>query len=481
MVKRGATSGISGIDLHLELTGTRVRAALEQALRDAVRSGRLQPGARLPSSRALASDLGIGRNAVTDGYGQLIAEGWLVATAGSGTRVAARVVQEQTAHRSEPRADTARYDLSVGTPDLSHFPRAAWLKAARQALNTAPHTALGYGVIQGRLELREALADYLSRVRGVRTAADRIVICAGAGQALSLLYRVLHARALVRLAIEEVGEPSHRRFARDCGLQLQLLAVDDDGARVDQLTAADGGATADAVLLTPAHQFPVGAALAPQRRAEVVRWAVDHDALVIEDDYDGEFRFDRQPVGALQDLAPEHVAYVGTASKALAPGLRLAWLALPAALVDPVLELKTELDLASSSFDQLTLGQFIAGGGYDRHVRQSRVAYRRRRDQLLDALEPFKQHVRVAGLAAGLHAVIELPPQAPSAAVVQLAAERELIVEPFSWYLPPDGGPASGYSGRGNAIVVGYGTPSEHTFAATLARLRDVLGHYLEV
>jgi GntR family transcriptional regulator / MocR family aminotransferase len=476
MAETGATSGISGLDLHLELTGTRVRAALEQALRDAVRSGRLQPGVRLPSSRALAADLGIGRNAVTDAYGQLIAEGWLVARPGSGTRVASRVVQEPASERSAPLETAARYDLSVGTPDLSHFPRAAWLRAARQALSTAPDTALGYGAIQGRNELREALAGYLSRVRGVRTSADRIVICAGAAQALGLLYRALRGAGGHTLAVEEVGEPSHRRFAREAGLGLQLLAVDDEGARVDQLGAGARETNADAVLLTPAHQFPLGAALGPERRAAVVRWAVDTDALVIEDDYDGEFRFDRQPVGALQDLAPEHVAYVGTASKALAPGLRLAWLALPAELVDPIVELKSELDLASSSFDQLTLGQFIAGGAYDRHVRQSRIAYRRRRDQLMAKLAPFADQVRVAGLAAGLHAVIELPPQAPSDAVVALAAERELIVEPFAGYEAT--GPPSR---RHNAIVVGYGTPAEHTFAATIALLGDVLGHFLDV
>jgi GntR family transcriptional regulator/MocR family aminotransferase len=508
MEKAWATSGL---DLHLELrrdraaegvtaTGGRagagggIRARLEAALRDAVRTGRLGPGVRLPSSRALAADLGVARNTVAEAYAQLVAEGWLTARQGSATRVAgvptppsilASPDTPASPHSPAPpdapagaatRASAAsgpaaadppgtrppRYTLKAGSPDLSAFPRAAWLAAARRAFTAVPSHALGYGHPQGRPELRAALAEYLARARGVRAHPDRIVVCDGFAAGLALLAGVLRARGATTLAVEEYGLPSARATATAAGLRLAPLPVDADGAVVDQ------AGRAGAVLVTPAHQFPLGAALAPRRRTELVEWARDTGGLVIEDDYDGEFRYDRQPVGAVQALAPGHVVYAGSASKSLAPGFRLGWLVLPAPLAREVAAAQELAAGPGCRLDQLTLAEFIVSGGYDRHIRRSRLAYRRRRDRLAAALARQAPQVRVTGIAAGLHALCELPPGLAEDHVVARALARGLDVDGLAHYR------ASGTVPHGPgrpALVVGYGSPPEHAFSGAVARL----------
>ncbi len=260
-----------------------------------------------------------------------------------------------------------QYDLRPGSPDLSAFPRAGWLSAARKALSAAPSHALGYGDPRGLPELRAVLAGYLARARGVRASPDRIVVCSGFTQGLALLCQVLPGAGVTRIAVEEYGLPGPARTLAASGLAPVMLGVDDGGAILDPAPGAE------AMLLTPAHQFPLGSVLSPRRRADAARWAAGTGGLVIEDDYDGEFRYDRQPVGALQALAPEHVVYAGTASKTLAPGLRLGWLVLPARLVDAVADAKARADAHTSSLEQLTLAEFITSGAYDRHVRRARL------------------------------------------------------------------------------------------------------------
>jgi GntR family transcriptional regulator/MocR family aminotransferase len=458
------TWATSGVDLHLELAGRHVRASLEGALRDAVRSGQLGPGTRLPSSRALASDLQVARNTVADAYAQLVAEGWLTAQRGSSTRVADRIAAPDPA--GAPAAPAAarepRYNLRPGSPDLSAFPRAAWLAAARRALAAAPSQALGYSDPRGRPELRRALADYLSRARGVAVSPDRIVVCAGFAHGLHLLGQVVAARGGTRVAMEDLSLASHRDTVTAAGLAVAPVPVDEHGAVVAQFGAAA------AALLTPAHQFPLGTVLHPRRRAQAVTWARDTGGIVIEDDYDGEFRYDRQPVGAMQALAPGHVVYAGSASKSLAPGLRLGWLVLPGGLLDEVVAARLLGDRQSSVIDQLTLAEFITSGGYDRHVRRSRLTYRRRRDRLVEALARSAPHVTVTGIAAGLHALAELPAGQDEDEVVARAAGHGLLVEGLRPYS------ATGRPGRG-ALVVGYAAPPQHAFTGALARLTAVL------
>ena len=451
-----------GTDLHLDLPSRGVRAALESALRDAVQTGRLSPGARLPSSRGLALDLGLARNTVAEAYDQLVAEGWLTARRGSGTRVADRVAVRPALPTPVERETGFEYDLRAGYPDLSFFPRAAWLAASRRAINMAPVEAFGYCDPRGRPELRRSLAEYLSRARGVRVSADQLVICAGFDQVLELLCEWLRAKGATTIAFEAFGFRSHRAIARGVGLRVLDLPVDEQGALISELKGVD------AVVLTPAHQFPLGVALSPQRRSAAVSWADERDRIVIEDDYDGEFRYDRQPVGAMQALAPDHVAYVGTASKALAPALRLAWMALPTRLVGDIVAAKSRTARLGSSLDQLALAEFIASGAYDRHVRRSRLAYRRRRDRMVTALGAEAPAVRVTGIAAGMHAVVELAVGEREDATVHRAAEAGLAIRGLGTY-------SNGAAIDRPAVVVGYGTPPEHAFAAALERLVKVL------
>ena len=292
-----------GLDLHLDLSGTRVRAGLESALRDAIRAGRLRPGTRLPSSRALAADLGVARNTVAEVYSQLVAEGWLTARTGSGTSVAPhRAATPGVGVAVRPETAPPRYDLRAGVPDLSAFPGRAWLATARKVLKDAPGHLLGYPDPRGLPQLRTALAGYLARARGVTADPAHIVICAGFAHGLAGISRALRAQGAATLAVERYGHRAHREIAAGQGQRLRPLPVDGMGAVVGQ------AAGADAALLTPAHQFPLGVTLHPRRRREVAGWG----GVVIEDDYDGEFRYDRQPVGALQTLAPDHVIYAGT-------------------------------------------------------------------------------------------------------------------------------------------------------------------------
>ncbi|MFD5735062.1 PLP-dependent aminotransferase family protein [Streptomyces sioyaensis] len=467
-----------GRDLHLDLSGPGgLRVALLRALREAVRSGRLAPGTRLPSSRSLAADLGIARNTVADAYAELVAEGWLSARQGSGTRVAWGHLPDGVRGRVPPRtAPTARrapgpphragrprFDLTAGTPDVAAFPRTAWLAAARRALTAAPSEAFGYGTPAGRPELRAVLADYLARARGVHTDPDRIVLCTGFMQGLALLSRTLGAG---RLATESYGLGFHRDVIERAGLRTVPLGVDEHGARTEGLAALDD---LRAALLTPAHQFPTGVPLHPDRRAAAVNWARATGGYILEDDYDGEFRYDRQPVGALQGLDPDHVVYLGTASKSLAPALRLAWMVLPDRLVDPLLAVKGTGEWQSGQLEQLTLAEFISSGAYDRHLRGMRLRYRRRRDQLVAALADRAPHVHVSGIAAGLHAVLELPPGTEQS-IVHAARWQGLALEGLSSFHD-----SAAASPPRDALVVAYGTPPDHSFAGVLDALIRVL------
>ena len=451
----GGDEVVAGRDLLVAVDERDGRGAgLERALRAAIRDGRLAPGTRLPSTRALAGDLGWARGTVAGAYAQLVAEGWLTARAGAGTVVAAGAEKTSVEAPAHETARSFRYDLRAGSPDVASFPRAAWAAALRRTLREAPDAALRLGDPRGRPELRTALAAYLGRARGVVAAPERIVICSGYVQALGLLATALGPGATI--AMEDPCLALHRDVVKAAGLHVTALPVDDRGARVD----AAGGA--DAVLVTPAHQVGLGSTLAPERRAALA----ERGGLVIEDDYDGEFRYDGRPVGALQALAPDHLVYAGTASKALSPALRIAWLVLPERWLEPVVEAKRLADSASPALDQLALAHFIESGELDRHLRRMRLHYRRRRDALVAALAP---HVRVLGIAAGLHAVLELPARAPrEPEILAAAARRSLAVTGLDsfWHEPGD---------RPTRLQAGYATPPGHAFAGAVDALAHVM------
>jgi GntR family transcriptional regulator / MocR family aminotransferase len=466
----------SSLDLHVELAAGRGRrAAVEHAVRAAIRDGRLRPGDRLPSTRALAADLSLARGTVAEAYGQLVAEGYLHTSAGAPTRVAEGLLPAAASADTHelaphPRLDRGadahepaawRFDLRPGVPDLGAFPRSAWLRAVRRVLATAPAHALTGDDPRGRPELRQALAGYLGRARGVLADQERIVVCSGFTQGMALITRALRDSGVRVVAMEDPCLDYERAIVADAGLSIAPLVVDDAGARPDV------PAGAGAAVITPAHQFPLGGTLAPERRSAFVAWARASGGIVVEDDYDGEFRYGRQPPGALQSLDPEHVVYAGTASKTLTPGLRLGWLLLPRRLLDPVVEAK-RLAGDTQALDQLALAELLDSGAFDRHVRRARQRYRRRRDRLLGVLARHAPSLRTLGVAAGLHLVLELPDGVREAEVEALAAERSLALSGLGpyWHRPED---------ASQGLILGYAAPPEHAYGQTLAAFAAVL------
>jgi GntR family transcriptional regulator / MocR family aminotransferase len=450
----------SGVDLHLDLDNAAGRRqGLERALREAIRDGRLAPGSRVPASRALAAEIGLARNTVAAAYDQLIAEGYLQARTGAGTFVIGMPTRGMTPPPAAPTPPKIRYDLRPGKPDVTTFPVAAWLRAARHALNEAPASAFDYSEPRGTVALRTRIADYLGRARGVYAHPDRVIITSGYVQALALLTGVLDRPTV---AMEDPGLPDHREVVRRAGGTVVPIPVDVHGARTDRIPGP-----VRAVVVTAAHQYPTGVTLHPARRRAAVEWArANEDRLVIEDDYDGEFRFDRQPVGALQGTAPEHVVYIGTASKTLAPALRLAWMVVPERLVGPLDDAKRNADRQSDSVSQLTLAHLIASHDYDRHVRASRLRYRQRRDMLVERLG---SRLKLDGIAAGLHALIRLPDNGPDErAVLDRATEHGLALGDLTSHWHTGGDHEQG-------LIVGYGTPGTSAYPAALDQLARVL------
>jgi GntR family transcriptional regulator/MocR family aminotransferase len=455
-------------DLHLELRdaispGTRgVREVLLDALRAAVRSGRLTAGTMLPASRDLAADLGLARNTVAEAYAELVAEGWLASRQGAGTWVVNSPAAPLPARpRGVPGIPT--HNLMPGSPDVAEFPRGAWLASTRRVLGFAPNAALRMGDPRGPVELRVALAEYLGRVRGVRTTADSIVICAGTRHAVEILGRVFAGTGPI--AVEAYGLFLFRETLAAVGAATTPVDVDEHGAVVADLDRSD----ATAALLTPAHHFPHGVPLHPTRRTAALDWAHRRGGFLLEDDYDGEFRYDRQPVGAVQGLDPERVVYLGSASKSLAPVLRLGWMVLPDDLIDPVLAASGGQQFYVNGIVALTMADFIANRSYDKHIRRMRQIYRRRRDRLVERLQPFD--VGISGLSAGLHLLLTLP-DGTEAEVVRRAGEAGIALSGLALLRHPDAGPAIGTT---DGVVVNFGTPAEHAFGPAVDALCRVL------
>jgi len=428
----------AGPELLVELDRSARRplhAQLEDGLRQAIRSGRLVARSRLPSTRALAADLGVSRRMVVDAYSQLLAEGYLEARQGAGTYVAETAVAPRPA-TIESRPRPPAFDFFPGSPDLSTFPRRAWLRALRETLREAPDQALAYPDPRGAPELRRALAGHLSRVRGVVANPEAILVCAGVSQGLAFVARAL---GVARIAVEDPSLPVHRAILEARGASLSPLAVDEDGARVEDLPrlAREVGPIG-AVLVTPAHQSPTGVALSSARRAALVAWAKDSASVIVEDDYDAEFRYDRAPLGALQGLAPDRVLYMGTVSKTLAPGLRLGWIVAPANLYERIVEQRMLADQGSPTIDQLALARLLDGGAYDSHLRQARRRYRARRDALVRAVAEHLPGARVTGVAAGLHAIVRLARAVDGLQLMELARSHDVGVYPLGYgYMRP--------------------------------------------
>jgi GntR family transcriptional regulator / MocR family aminotransferase len=461
-------SGLSP-DLLLRVDRTAaepLRAQLENGLRDAIRSGRLAAGERLPSSRELARQLGLSRGLVQDCYGQLYAEGYLTTRAGSATRVAAVGAAAATRPASPRIGPALTVDFRAGVPDLAGFPRADWAWAQREACRSVPTASLDYGDPRGDPDLRRVLAGYLRRVRAVAVDPDHLVICAGFAQGLAIVIRVLAAAGMRRVGFEDpgYGEGETRDATVAAGMEPVPVAVDGDGIDVDVLESSGAGAA----LVTPAHQWPTGVVLAPDRRHALIAWADRHDAVVIEDDYDAEFRYDREPVGALQGLAPGRVVTLGTVSKSLAPALRLGWIACPPRLTAAVVAEKRRTDRGSPTLDQLALARLMESGRYDRHLRRMRAGYAERRRTLVDALAAHAPDVALTGLAAGFHAVAHLPGPAGERTVIAAAAARGVGLYGMSDC-------RADHAETPAQLILGFGNLTERAIAGGIERIADLL------
>ncbi|WP_344818843.1 PLP-dependent aminotransferase family protein [Actinoplanes cyaneus] len=445
---------------------------MTDGLRRAIAAGRLAPGTRLPATRLLAAELGVSRGVVVQAYQRLVDEGLASARTGSGT-----VVARDAAVPPRPAADRRRtlhelrlplstpdgidLNLSPGVPDLAAFPRAAWLRAERAVLDRVTASDLGYGDPGGSPRLRGELVGWLARTRGIRADADDVLVCGGVAQGQALLAQVLVARGAAAMAVEDPGSRGTRDQLTHWGVRTEPVPIDRNGILVGPLR--ETGATT--VVLTPAHQFPTGVVLAPDRRRELLAWAGEDDRLIVEDDYDAEHRYDRTPVAALQGSAPEQVAYLGSISKSLAPGMRLGWLIAPRRLQADLLAAKHASDLGSSALPQLVLAELLTNGDYERHLRTVRARQRARRDALLAGLRAHLPQARVRGVAAGLHLLVELP-SGDDVAIAEQVRATGVLVHPLSWHRRLPGPPG---------LVLGYAAQTPDRLIEAAARIGQAL------
>jgi len=439
-----------GLLVEIDRDGTLpLHEQIERSIRETIRSGRLTAGARLPSTRSLAVELGVSRGVVTEAYGQLASEGYLLSRQGAPVRVARSV-------RVPPRRAPAQsllpghpYDFRPGMPDLAGFPRERWLRSLRAAWREAPIGAVAYPDPRGLPQLREALADYLGRARGTAADPEHTMICAGFAQGFSMVCRWLREHGVERVALEDPGWHTHGLIVEQSGMEVAPVPVDAKGLSVEDLEATG----AAAVVVTPAHQFPTGCVLDSRRRAALIEWAERGERLIVEDDYDSEYRYDGTAIGALQGLAPERVVYIGSASKRLAPGMRLGWLLVPSWLAWPLTSTKAIEDGGSEVTGQLALRDFLERGEFDRHIRRMRLRYRRRREVLVESVARRLPQTRVRDGVAGLYELVELPGGTEEGPLLAAAEARGVGLEGLSLHRFAPGGPPG--------LVLGFGNLAE--------------------
>ena len=435
-------------------------AQIERQLRARLGSDALSVGSALPSTRALAADLGVSRGVVVRAYAQLAAEGYIELRRSAAPLVVAqpRSSEATPAGHDVPIADV-RFNLRPDLPDLALFPRAQWLAASRASLHRAANTDLAYGEPFGSAVLRHQLAPFLARTRGVVATPGRTAVFAGSTQGLFVLASVLRAGGIERIGVEDPGHRWRTRALAAAGLDVVPVPVDGDGLRVDRLGKVG------AVVLSPDHHFPLGGALSAQRRRALIEWAAAGERLVVEHDYDGHFRYDRPPAGTLQALAPEHVAYVGSASALLVPTVRLGWAVVPDRFVVPVANQMFASNIATSRLAQFTLAELIARGYLDRHLRRARAAYRRRREVACAALARHRPDWVVGGVPAGLFLSVTLPPGAHEAHVLVAARRRGIAV---------DGVNEHALRPQAPGLAVGFAAAPEPTLRRALQALARV-------
>jgi GntR family transcriptional regulator/MocR family aminotransferase len=458
------TSRGRGTELDLSLDGVprgRRALSLADALRRRIADGTLRPGTQLPSSRQLAHDHGVSRGLVVSVYEQLVAEGHLTADGGSGTSVA-DLTHDLSAPRRARIEVPAVAGMNPGQPDPALFPRREWQRAGQRALADLPDLAFAYGEPRGHLPLRSALRGYLGRTRGVDTDEDRILVTSGFAQCLNIVVQTFTRReGRAVIAVEDPGSAGAAAQLTWLGARVVPVRVDGRGIDVAELRRTD----AQAVVVTPAHQYPTGVTLASERRHELVDWARSTGGVIVEDDYDAEYRYDRAPLTSLHALGSQHVIAAGSVSKSLSPSLRLGWMVAPDDLVPDLAAAKANADLGTSVLTQATLATFIDVGALDRHLRRTRTVYRRRRDRLIHGLGASE--LDVSGIAAGLHLVLALPPSSDAGELAEHARRLGFAAQPLDRYRHRPGPPG---------LVLGYAALPEHAIDSAAAALLDAIG-----
>ena len=436
---------------------------LQQSLRDAVRAGRLCAEERLPGSRELAVAARMARGTVVEAYEQLVAEGYLEARSGSGTLVASAALRGAAEPPGTPPGPRRfEVDLRPGFPDLGSFPGDDWAWALARAARSITRGQLTYGSPLGHPFAREAIAGALRRTRAAETTPAAVALGSGFAQCVTLVLAVLAERGVRSLAVEDPGDRSVDDVAHSVGMEVIGIPVDGEGIDVEAL--AESGA--EAVIVTPAHQAPTGAVLSPSRRAQLIAWADATGGWVLEDDYDSEFRYDRQPVGALQGVAPDRVILFGSTSKTHAPAIRIGWIAAPGVLLPRLAERKDAADRGSSALDQFAFGLLLDSGRHDRHVRAMRSVYKRRRGALVAALGEWAPWLRLTGIEAGFHGLLQLPSGSAEDDVVERAAERSVALRGLTGYsLLQSGLPT---------LALGFGGSDEEQIEAGVRIIADL-------
>ncbi|MFP3390394.1 PLP-dependent aminotransferase family protein [Brevibacillus sp. SIMBA_040] len=445
-------------------------------IRTKILQGEITTGYKLPSTRSLATELQVSRNVVVEAYDQLLAEGYIESTQGSGYFVASGTYLEQHA-RNRKQAELQPQntgeeaepciDFRSGVPALELFPRTAWGKMVQRVCQEAPASAFGYGRPEGQPELREVLSRYLYRMRGVQCEPWQIVMTSGATQALSLIAKVLLFPGST-VQMEDPITHDIQTIFRSAGAAIQPVATDVHGMVMESLPKSPL-TTPSFVFVTPSHQFPLGGTLPIQRRIQLIQHAREMDCYIVEDDYDSEFRYESAPISSIQGLAPDRVIYIGSFSKILSPGLRLGYLVLPPSLVKPYQEAKWFADLHTSTLDQLALGHFIEEGHLEKYINRVKKLYKKRRKCLTDALrQAFGEQVCIWGESAGLHIVV-------SFAGITFTHEHFAALEANGVRLYPVEEHAIIKGRHEDKVIIGYGNVSEEQIQEGISRMKSVL------
>jgi GntR family transcriptional regulator/MocR family aminotransferase len=463
-------TGAEGFDFFLAVDRactTPLGRQIEDQMRSAIRSRRLQPGRELPSTRALARDLAVSRGVVVRAYAQLAAEGYLELRQGATPSVRDPGTDSTAAapcRRGDGRACKVRYDLRPHLPEASLFPRHAWLRSLRHAVATAGNAELSYSGSRGLEQLRTEVSAYLGRARGIAAEPEQIIITAGCTHSLNLVFNMLARKGAASIGLENPSDFLVHRIAERSGLTPIGISLDEDGILVGEL----GAAAVPAVVVSAGHQFPTGSVLARERQAALMRWAARVGALVIEDEYDAALRPSWTAISAQDGLTRDRVVYLGSTGKTLSPAVRLGWAMLPKALATAYAEEVVTSVLQISAIEQLAFADFLRRGEFDRHLRQMRIVFRRRRAAVADAFEGALPHVRVHEAAAGLNMLIELPSIEQERAALRQADARGIKLETVSRHTLP------GYKGPAG-LLIGVGALQDGAISHVVEELTQVL------